>query len=145
MEIKYRQLRVSDLRATYEIRFSVYENLIREEHVRYIQREAALADISQGGGWICVVKGIEIGFCLPIFIPEPYLAALFVVPEFQGRGIGTELLRRALTWFEGKGASQACLVTDANSAAENFYLHRGWRQEGIADIHTQNKYCIDLK
>lgn len=145
MKIQYRKLQLSDLRATYEIRFSVFENLIRAEHVKYLQRDAALADIEQGGGCICLVEGREVGFCLPLFIPEPYLAALFVMPEFQGVGIGSELLEHALSWYKSNGAAQVCLETDANSLAEKFYLGRGWEKKGEAELPFQNRYCIGLK
>lgn len=142
--IEYRSLRESDLRATYEIRFAVNENLIHEAHVKYLQREAALADIAQGGGWICTVDGLEAGFTIPVFIPEPYLAALFVLPEYQRMGIGSELLRRAVNWFTIKGAATAYLETDANSSAERFYDKHGWKLDGVAELPCQNRYALEL-
>lgn len=144
MEFSYRPLQDSDLRAVYEIRFSTIENLIHEEHVKYLQREQALEDIRQGGGWMCRYGEKEIGFCLPLFIPEPYLGAIFVVPEFQGRGVGKQLMKLAMDWFQKKGAKDIILETDRGSKAEGFYRHFGWKENGAAEIACQARYTLDL-
>jgi GNAT superfamily N-acetyltransferase len=144
MNYSYHPLQDSDLRAVYEIRFSATENLIHEEHVKYLQREQALEDIRQGGGWICRQNGREIGFCLPLFIPEPYLGAIFVLPEFQGRGVGKQLMKLALEWFQKKGAKNVILETDKGSKAENFYRHLGWKENGTAELACQARYTLDL-
>ncbi|CAB3772030.1 GNAT family N-acetyltransferase [Paraburkholderia humisilvae] len=145
MDYSYFPLQDSDLRATYEIRFSVTENLIHEAHVKFLQRELALQDIRQGGGWVCRDGGREVGFCLPVFIPEPYLAAIFVIPEFQHKGIGRHLMELALNWLGKDGASKAFLETDRGSKAERFYRRLGWRQEGDAELDCQVRYALDLR
>ena len=55
-----------------------------------------------------------------------YLAALHVLPEFQGQGIGTELVRRCLGEFE-PGDSPAMLTTSdsANPVSTGMYFRLG--------------------
>ena len=145
MTYSYRSLTESDLRATYEIRFSVTENLIHGHQVKYLQREHALDDIRQGGGWMCVAAdGMEVGFCLPLFIPEPYLAALFVLPEHQGKGVGGALLELALEWLKERGGRLITLETDPGSGAEVFYKNRGWKKTGTGELGIQNVYARQL-
>jgi GNAT superfamily N-acetyltransferase len=145
MGYSFLPLQDSDLRATYEIRFSVTENLIHEAQVKYLQRGQALQDIRQGGGWVCRDGQREVGFCLPLLIPEPYLAAIFVIPEYQCKGIGKHLMKLALSWFEKQGAHKAYLETDRGSKAERFYRHLGWHQEGEAELDCQVRYALDLR
>ncbi|QDQ82238.1 GNAT family N-acetyltransferase [Paraburkholderia megapolitana] len=144
MVYSYRPLTENDLRATYEIRFSVTQNLIHGHQVKYLQRDHALEDIRQGGGWMCVADGREVGFCMPLFIPEPYLAALFVVPEHQGKGVGGALLELALKWLKEKGGRLITLETDPGSVAEGFYKNRGWEKTGMGEFGIQNVYVRQL-
>jgi GNAT superfamily N-acetyltransferase len=55
-----------------------------------------------------------------------YLAALHVLPEFQGQGIGTELVRRCLGGF-GAGDSPTLLTTSdsANQVSTGMYFRFG--------------------
>jgi diamine N-acetyltransferase len=53
--------------------------------------------------------------------------SMFVDSEWRGRGVGTELLRRALHWLEGRGAiTTSVAVAHANSAAASFYSRFGF-------------------
>ncbi len=54
----------------------------------------------------------------------PWLASVFVVPDRRGAGIGTALVRRALTGARELGAATAYLFT---TEAEEWYAARGWR------------------
>lgn len=58
----------------------------------------------------------------------PYL---FVDPEFQGHGIGRELLARAVEAARAAGFARATLVTAAaNTRAQLFYEREGWTPTG---------------
>ncbi|MFN8647507.1 MAG: GNAT family N-acetyltransferase [Gemmatimonadales bacterium] len=54
----------------------------------------------------------------------PWLASVFVVPDRRGAGIGTALVRRALTDLRQLGTPTAYLYT---TEAEGWYAARGWR------------------
>jgi ribosomal protein S18 acetylase RimI-like enzyme len=52
--------------------------------------------------------------------------SLFVLDEFRGRGIGTELVRRALVWLRGREPGKIIVVALAeNVAATEFYKRFG--------------------
>lgn len=129
--ITYEKLYKEHLPFFYEIRFSVYENIVHKHQIKYLLREQALEDIAQGGGWICKVDGIYAGFGFGIFAPEPIIGGLFIKPEYQSHGIGSELLQRVTQWFFGQGVNEIKLTTDEGSTAECFYIKRGWIPSGF--------------
>lgn len=52
--------------------------------------------------------------------------ALFVLPEYEGRGIGKALLAEACETLRVGGHAQARLSTGASTRAEAFYRRAGW-------------------
>ncbi len=56
---------------------------------------------------------------------------LFVLPEYQGKGIGKKLLERAISYSKEKRRKIAELwVGRANFRARKFYIHQGFREAG---------------
>ena len=65
------------------------------------------------------------------------IQVLVVMPEFEGRGIGRELLRRttdALAEFGHRRLFLGC-SPDPASRSHGFYRHLGWRSTGNFDQH----------
>jgi len=59
--------------------------------------------------------------------------ALFVVPDFEGNGIGSTLLAEACACLKAAGIGRAWLTTDPNTRAERFYRAAGWEHVGAKD------------
>ena len=139
----YRKLEVSDLADVYEIRFSCTENIIHPHQIQYLLRETALKDIGQGGGWMCLDGDVKVGFSMPIFAPEPMLAALFVRPEYQRRGIGKKLMGLAINWLKENKSESIILETDPGSYADEFYKRNGWERGKMAEYGLQVIYRLN--
>jgi len=131
MDITFHKLNEQYLKEIYEIRFSVKENVVHSHQIQYLQREQAIEDINQGGGWICKAGQQYAGYGFGIFIPEALIGGLFVKPEFHNLGIGSQILERVTQWFFEQDVSEISLSTDKGSPAEIFYLKRGWKSSGI--------------
>jgi GNAT superfamily N-acetyltransferase len=56
--------------------------------------------------------------------------ALFVLPAYEGQGIGSRLLDLALGWLWENGAERVWLTTGAGTKAVRFYEKRGWTCTG---------------
>jgi ribosomal protein S18 acetylase RimI-like enzyme len=58
-----------------------------------------------------------------------------VLPYYEGRGIGAELLRRVEDWLWSQGWSEIWLTTDVDPAlrAYGFYRRQGWIDHEIRD------------
>ncbi|MGX9272384.1 GNAT family N-acetyltransferase [Pantoea ananatis] len=106
------------------------ENRLHAHQIHYLQREQALEDICQGGGWICQVGDDYAGYGLGIYAPEPLTGGLFVKPEYQKQGIGTHLLNAIVQWFSDRGAEAIMLTTAPSSGAERFCQANGRVAEG---------------
>jgi GNAT superfamily N-acetyltransferase len=73
------------------------------------------------GRMVVAEAGAEIiGF---VAFDDSELQALYVLPAYQGQGIGSHLL-------EAAGAVSCLWVLKANDAARRFYATRGWIAEG---------------
>src|SRR5262249_48808483 len=57
-----------------------------------------------------------------------HVTQICVAPQYQGKGIGFELMRRSLTALAAQGCSRASLtVTSMNASAVRLYEHMGFR------------------
>ena len=79
-------------------------------------------------------EGALVGLCwCVLFDPgtglEGEVAELFVAPAFRERGLGRELLRRAVDLFKQRGVTFACVWTrEANPAAVRLYEAAGFKR-----------------
>ncbi len=66
------------------------------------------------------------------------VSALYVLPEFAGRGAGRSLLARAVHDLAEQGFTRASLwVLDSNARARRFYEIAGWRADGAAKTEVR--------
>ena len=59
-------------------------------------------------------------------VRDGWIWALFVAPEYEGRGIGRALLSMACETLRNAGYTVANLSTAAGTRAERFYTENGW-------------------
>ncbi|MBB3267123.1 GNAT superfamily N-acetyltransferase [Azospirillum sp. OGB3] len=71
--------------------------------------------VAEAGGGV-------VGF-ISVDVADRFIHNLFIAPLWRGRGIGSALLREALTLLRGS-AELAC--ASRNAAARAFYEHNGW-------------------
>ena len=89
-----------------------------------------------GRGWVGEIDGRIVAFSYADK-GDSSIWALFVLPEFEGRGLGKGLLKLAVDWLFGLGNETVTLGTSANTRAERFYLTQGWtRGEMKNDIEV---------
>lgn len=79
-------------------------------------------------------KGKLVGYSLnnikkniPVYLPEKYgyFSDLFVKKEFRGRGISTEFIKAAISWFKKKGIRQARIMADTDNR-RTLKIYRHW-------------------
>lgn len=125
----FRDAKVEDIPALLEIRLSVTENVLSDP--RKVTPEMCADYISVSGkGWLCEIDGEVVGFSVAS-LRDGSIWALFVRPEYEGRGIGTRLLKLATNWLFSKGAPTIRLSTDPNTRADRMYESHGWKRGEI--------------
>lgn len=125
----FREAKVADIPALSEIRLSVTENVLSDPRKVTPEMYAAYLSVL-GKGWLCEVDGEVVGFTVAS-LRDASIWALFVKPGYEGRGIGTRLLKLATGWLFDMGASSISLSTDANTRADRVYESQGWKRGEI--------------
>lgn len=123
-----------DVPAMFEVRTLVDENhMSRAELLAMgITEDSVRAELAENlRGWVAEEDGRVVGFSLADRGPGT-VWALFVLPEFHGRGHGTALLSRASEWLFEEGFRSIFLSTDPKTRAYRFYLRHGFRDVGEA-------------
>lgn len=130
--ITYREAVGDDMPAISRVRFAVRENILTPEQLRargITEESVAASFLTTAKGWVAICEGYIVGFSIADR-EEATLFALFVQPEFEGKGIGSRLLDLAVDWLRAQGITRAWLTTGPNTKAAGFYARRGWVMVG---------------
>lgn len=74
---------------------------------------------------------------------ERELKELYIDPFFQGQGVGTKLMRHALSTARGQGLSSVFLwVLEENRRARQFYERFGYRPQGERVLFPGTEHCL---
>lgn len=124
----FRIAELSDIKQMQVVRHLVKENTLSDPAL-VPDKDVAYYISEKGRGWVCVVDGRVVGFSI-IDLRDRSVWALFVDPEFAGKGIGKELHRIMIDWYFGQTRDKVVLGTAPNTRAERFYQLQGWRSVG---------------
>lgn len=127
--ILIREATAVDIPAIFDIRLSVNENILTNTNA--VTPEVCKQYLETNGkGWIAEIDGIAVGFSIASSMDDS-IWALFVRPEFEGKGAGKALLNVAVAWLFANDAHEITLTTGAETSADIFYQRQGWRRGDI--------------
>ena len=86
-------------------------------------RAVDIAAVTPGGRVIGAVLGYEKSWCSG---EEVYIEEFFVVPEYQSRGIGSELMQALENYINQRGIGSIVLMTSRDVPAMQFYKKHGF-------------------
>ena len=122
----YREISIEDFAAVHRVRMAVKENKLSDP-TKVTFDDYALMLKESGRGWLCESEGEVVGFAIAD-VAEGSIWALFVLPEFEGMGIGMELHKLMVSYcFEEGRLDKLWLSTDPGTRAEAFYRTAGWK------------------
>ena len=134
-----RAMSTDDMDAIFRVRTSVKHNHMNLEQLAAAgithDSVAALLDSGEVRGWCALVDSEVVGFSLATNDSRE-INALFVLPEFSGRGYGQALLDIAVHHLRRMAPGTVRLRTDPEMPAYRFYTKRGWRDTG--EKHTDS-------
>jgi len=135
----FREAKIEDIKQIQIVRNSVKENtLSNPELVTDLDCENFM--FNRGKGWICEIDNQIVGFAVAD-LKEENIWALFMHPEFEGKGIGKKLQQIMLDWYFLTGKENVWLGTSPNTRAEKFYRKSGWKQNGM---HGKNEVKFEM-
>ncbi len=131
-DIVVREARGTDLPGITRVRTSVAENLLTREQLAergITEASIAASFLADSKGWVALSGDEVVAFCIADRA-SCSIFALFVLPQFEGRGLGSRLLNLAVDWLWANGADTVWLTTGPTTRAAGFYERRGWVATG---------------
>lgn len=125
----FREATIEDIDSCMEVRMAVKENIL--SHPSLVTKEDNIAYLTKDGkGWVCEIDKRIIGFSI-VGLTQRNVWALFVHPDYAGKGIGKKLHDIMVHWYFSQTNDTIWLGTEQNTKAEKFYLDRGWKKVGL--------------
>lgn len=135
VSLSYRELSVDDLPAVFALRLSTVENRVTMEELEadYGVTPQSLAEgmKTHVRGWLCEDAGRVVGFSMGTK-ETGEVTVVAVAPEYEGLGIGKNVLSRVQDWLFCEGHDEVWLwaAADPSVRAYQFYRRLGWRTTG---------------
>jgi GNAT superfamily N-acetyltransferase len=135
--MKFRLIQPEDLTEVIDVRASTLENPFSRAALRELGiTEESTAELlrTTHRGWLCEEEGGIIGFAMGDG-KTGELWVIAVLPEFEGRGVGSRLINSVEEWLWSLGWQELWLWTgsDQKTRAYNFYLKHGWIVSEVKD------------
>lgn len=124
----FREATIKDIPQIQIVRNSVTENTLSDPSL-VSDNDCETFITQRGKGWVCEINAIIVGFAIAD-LQEDNIWALFLHPDFEGKGIGRQLHKIMLDWYFSTGKETIWLGTSPNTRAEKFYRNSGWTQDG---------------
>ena len=125
----FREARVTDIPQIQLVRNSVRENTLSNPAL-VTDDDCKNYLVNRGKGWICEIDNRIVGFAI-VDLKGHNVWALFVEPDFEGKGIGKRLHDDMLDWYFSQSDTTIWLGTAPQTRAEKFYRKAGWKEVGI--------------
>ena len=136
----FREATVDDIYNYMVVRMAVKENVLNNPAL--IPREDNVAYLTKyGKGWVCEIENKIVGFSV-VGLTQRNVWALFVLPEFEGKGIGRKLHDIMIDWYFSQTNDTIWLGTEQYTKAENFYKNRGWT---VVGMHGADETKFEMK
>jgi GNAT superfamily N-acetyltransferase len=138
MHLKYRAALPEDAEQCVAVRGRTRQNAASQEWLRSIgvTSESWGENIRSGAlpGHVCTVDKKIVGFCFGAR-ETGEIEVVALLPDFENRGIGRELLDRTSDELAKLGHTRLFLgcSPDPASRSHGFYRHLGWRSTGTFD------------
>jgi len=123
-----REASLSDIPQMSQVRLAVKENALsnpalvtEQDYIDYLSK--------RGKGWVCELDNQIVGFAIGD-LEKKNVWALFVLPAYEGQGIGRELLILLLDWYYTQTTETIWLSTAPNTRAAEFYRSFGFKETG---------------
>ncbi len=125
----FREAITDDIKQMQMVRNSVTENTLSNPDL-VTDADCENFITKRGKGWVCEIDDKIKGFAIAD-LEDENIWALFVLPEFEGKGIGKRLQSLMLDWYFGTGKDHVWLGTSPGTRAEKFYKQTGWKEDGM--------------
>ncbi len=124
----FREADIKDIKQIQLVRNAVKENTLSNPNL-VTDKDCESFLNERGKGWVCEIDGIIVGFAIADLV-DNNIWALFIHPNFEGKGIGKQLHNLMLNWYFAQQKESVWLSTTQSTRAEKFYKMQGWKEAG---------------
>lgn len=135
----FREALLTDIEQIFKVRFAVKENRLTDPS-KVTVKDCEIYLKERGKGWVCEIANLIVGFCI-IDLVDNNVWALFILPEYESKGIGKKLHQLMLDWYFKATDKAVWLGTDPGTRAELFYRMQGWVEVGL---HGQREIKFEM-
>lgn len=129
MSVVIREAELEDIPIIQLIRNSVHENQLSDPNL-VTDQDCEEFLFKRGRGWVAEINDhLIVGFGI-VDLKENNIWALFLHPDYEGRGIGKILHHTMLEWYFNQTRHNIWLGTSPNTRAETVYRRLGWNEIG---------------
>tara|TARA_B110000879_G_scaffold144075_1_gene187179 strand:+ start:429 stop:872 length:444 start_codon:yes stop_codon:yes gene_type:complete len=130
-----REIEDKDVPLLFPVRIVTRENRMSMEELASIGITVeSIREAIKGShkGWLSEECGRVVGFAMGDF-DDAEMTVIALLPEYEGKGIGSQLLTNVENWLHSKGCNEIWLTTDIdqNFRAYSFYKKHGWQDSEI--------------
>lgn len=125
----FREANPGDISQLMNVRFSVNENVLSNRNL-VTEKHCEEYLTMRGKGWVCEINKQVVGFSIAD-LKDHNVWALFVKPNYEGKGIGKKLQKMMLDWYFSQTKERIWLSTSPGTRAELFYRKNGWMEKGM--------------
>jgi len=128
--VQFREITAADVPELFYVRPRTRENALTVDELQQlgINPESVTESLGQSAkGWVCDDSGRVVAFSMADCATGELLV-IAVLPEYEGKGVGSQLMALAEEWLAASGCKRAWLTTDLDTTfrAYGFYRKRGW-------------------
>jgi ribosomal protein S18 acetylase RimI-like enzyme len=138
MQIEFRDVAPEDFDRCIEVRGMTRDNPVPADILRQfgVTREAWVPSVREKSivGVVAEAEGEVVGFCSGD-VHSGELLVLALLPDYEGRGVGRNMLALVTDKLFALGISRLWLAAspDPEIRAHGFYRHVGWAPTGFVD------------
>ena len=141
-----REIEDRDVPSLFQVRIATRENRLSMKDLASIGITVdSVREAIKGShkGWLCEQDGRIVGFAMGDSAVNE-LTVIALLPEYEKRGIGKQLLSKVEVWLRSEGCSTIWLTTDLNRElrAYGFYTKNGWQdlkiENGLRYMEKKN-------
>ena len=130
-----REILDNDFVSLFGVRVATRENAMSLQELGSIgitEESMKLAIKGFHRGWLYEVGGRPVGFAMGDYEASEF-TVIAILPEYEYRGIGRQLLTKVENWLQLKGCEEIWLTTDidTNLRAYGFYKKYGWQDKEV--------------
>jgi len=134
-DLEFRDTQLADMEALFDVRARTRHSPLSRADLAHLgitpESTSAALQRSDIVGSVCTSHHQVVGFCSGE-VATGEILVLAVLPEYEGRGIGKQLLSRVVARLQRAGAQRLWLAAAADPTvrAHGFYRALGWQPTG---------------